>query len=317
MGLFDLVFDELGKEIKEAPGWLSLVFLCNLVLFVPVIKEELELLRVSKEETTIATLVAMVFFFSGDILDSLFFPRDRDGKRAEKLLKTSMLILGALAIFLLLESAWLWSAALTLLWVIIIPIYDTRRRSPWSVPNDTIRTTTPRNKASGPAESDEDMTGFKWLVLQYDGLARSQDGIRKKLAIHRGIYDVSRALARTAEMYTKWIWLPNELGKFVRSAVFPALVSGLWLMKDGQTLLAVLIISVAPLLLILSFWLKSLHMRKLYDLASDIVEKQQPMYSSPAPCHGVRLFLWGDDVVACIRMSPTSSILSPSAPARV
>jgi len=26
MGLFDLIFDELGKEIKEAPGWLSLIF---------------------------------------------------------------------------------------------------------------------------------------------------------------------------------------------------------------------------------------------------------------------------------------------------
>jgi hypothetical protein len=34
MRLFDLVFDELSKEIEEAPGWLALVFVCNLVLLV-------------------------------------------------------------------------------------------------------------------------------------------------------------------------------------------------------------------------------------------------------------------------------------------
>jgi len=172
------------------------------------------------------------------------------------------------------------------------------------VSEDAIETTIPRNKAGAPGESDEDITGFKWLVLQHDDLTRSHDEVRKKLDIRRGIYNVSSALARKAERYTKWIWLPNEAAKFVRSAVFPALALGVWLVMDGKRLPAAVVILAAPALLILSFWLKGLHMRKLYDLASDIVEKQRPTYSSPAPCHGVRLFLWGDDVVAWVRTSP-------------
>ena len=65
MGLFDLVFDELSKEIKEAPGWLALVFVCNLVLLVRVVSEELVRLDISKEETTIATVVSLCTLFLG------------------------------------------------------------------------------------------------------------------------------------------------------------------------------------------------------------------------------------------------------------
>jgi len=303
MGLFDLVFDELSKEIKEAPGWLSLVIMCNFLLFVSVISEELEHRGMSKEETTIATLVAMALFFLGDALDTFVFPRERDGKRGEKLLKSSMLLLGSFAVFLFLVGHWLWAAGLTLLWILIIPIYDTRERPLWSVFRGSIETAIPRRKATVLKESDDDVTGFKWLVLQYDDLAKSKNTVSGKLRIRRGTYNVSKTLAQRAERYTMSIWFPNEAAKFIRSAVFPTLAAGLWLLVDIRRWPAALLILASPALLLFYCWLKGLHMRKLYDLAIEIIETNAA-YSSPEPCHGVRLFLWSGDVVSYVSVSP-------------
>lgn len=304
MGLFDLVFDELSKEIREAPGWLSLVFVCNLLLFVPAIREELEHLELSKEETTIATLVAMALFFLGDVLDSFVFPREKDGKRGQRLLKGSMLLLGAVAVFLFLVRAWLWAAGVTLVWILIIPIYDTRERPLWSVFKGWIEAAIPQKKAAVPKESDDEWTGFKRLVLQYDDLTKSTNGVRGKLGIRPRIYEVSKTLARQAERYTVSIWLPNEAAKFIRSVFFPTLIAAcVWPLVDQRRWPAALLILASLAILLFYCWLKGLHMRKLYDLAIEIVETN-PAYSSPEPCHGVRLFLWRGEVVACVSVPP-------------
>jgi|SRR5271155_4048296 len=187
MGLFDLVFDELSKEIKEAPGWLSLVFTCNLVLLVPVVSEKLALLDISREGTTIATLVAFVLFFLGDLLDSIFFPRERDGTRFERILKSLMLLLGAFAVFFFLLGVWLWAVGLTVLWILIIL---------WT------QTGIPRKKVAETNEFDNEMTGLKGLVVQYDRMTKSKDEVGKELHIRRGMYRVSMALARKADSYT-------------------------------------------------------------------------------------------------------------------
>jgi hypothetical protein len=281
MGLFDLVFDELSKEIKEAPGWLSLVFACNLVLLVPVVSEKLALLDISREGTTIATLVAFVLFFLGDLLDSIFFPRERDGTRFERILKSLMLLLGAFAVFFFLLGVWLWAVGLTVLWILIIL---------WT------QTGIPRKKVAETNESDNEMTGLKGLVVQYDRMTKSKDEVGKELHIRRGMYRVSMALARKADSYTMSIWFPNEAAKFIRSVVFPSLAAGVWLLTRGRNYGAALLILASPGLLILSCSLKGLHIRRVYDLALEII-KTNATYSSFEPRCGVRLFLFGDDVV--------------------
>lgn len=304
MGLFDLVFDELGKEIKEAPGWLSLVFLCNLLLFVPGINEELKHLHMSKQDTTVATLVAMTLFFLGDMLDSFVFPREGDGKRSEKLLKTSMLLVGAFAVFFFLLGRWWWAVGLAIVWILIIAIYDTRKMPVWLVLNRWIRTAA-QSKAGAPKECDE-VTGFKWVVLQYEDLTESRNKARDKLCIPRGMYNVSKVLAQKAKRYTIPIWLPNEAAKFIRSAVLPTFGASLWLLLMGDRWIAALLALASPALLLFYCWLKGLHMRKLYDLAIEIVD-QKGAYGSPEPCHGVRLFLWEGSAVACVGVSESGS----------
>jgi hypothetical protein len=296
MGLFDLVFDELSKEIKEAPGWLSLVFVCNLVLLVRVISEKLARLDISREETTIATLVAFVLFFLGDLLDSIFFPRERDGKRFERILKSLMLLLGAFAVFFFLQRVWLWAAGLTLLWILIIPIYNTRKHPFWSALKLWTEKGIPQKEVTETNESDNEMTGFKGLVVQYDRMAKSKDEVGKELHIRRGMYRVSMALARKSESYTMSIWIPNEAAKFIRSAVFPSLAAGVWLLVGGRNYGAALLILASPALLMLSCSLKGLHIRRLYDLGLEIM-KNNAKYSSFKPRLGVRLFLFGDDIV--------------------
>ena len=303
MGLFDLVFDELGKEIKEAPGWLSLVFVCNLLLFLRVVSEGLKHLELSSEKTTIATLVAMALFFFGDVLDSIVFPREKDGTRFERILKSSMLLLGAFAVFLFLVGDRLWAVSLTLLWILIIPIYNTRKRPLWSAFKVRFAAGIPQEKAAVIRKSVEEITGFKGLVLHYAQMAKSKDEVGKELHIRRGMYNVSKALARKAERYTMSMWLPNEAAKFIRSAVIPSFVAGLWLLIARRIPAAALLVLASPALLMFYCWLKGLHMRQLYALALEIVRTNAKYSSLVEPRHGVRLFLFGDDVVAHVSAS--------------
>jgi hypothetical protein len=303
MGLFDLVFDELAKEIKEAPGWLSFVVICNLLLFLPAIKEQLERLSMEKEQTTVATLVAMGLFFLGDVLDTFVFPREGGGDKGEKLLKGSMVVLGAFAVFLLLSRAWLWAVGPISVWIAIIPIYDSRKRLLRSAFKAGIHRATRQKGATRENDSKSEETGFKWLVLKYKDLAKSKDELREKLGIHSGIYNLSKALARKAERYTIKIWFPNEFGKFIRSTAVGTLAASVWLVVHGRQWSAALLTIVFIALLPVFCWLKGLHMRSLYKLAIELVDSKD-RYNSPSPCHGVRLFLWDAEIVDCVRAPP-------------
>jgi len=158
------------------------------------------------EQTTAANLVAMGLFFIGDVLDTILFPRERDGERVGKLVKRSMLVFGLFAVFLLLMRFWFWGAALSLAWIIFIPIYDGARAA-------THNETTATNIG--------EETGFKALVPHYEAMAKAKYRVREKLCMQLGVYSVSMALARKSERYTCSIWVPNEAAKFIRSAVFP------------------------------------------------------------------------------------------------
>jgi len=295
MGLFDLIFDQLSKEIREAPGWLSLVAVCYGLVLLPVVSQELEHLGMSCEQTTIATLVAMALFFVGDILDSIVFPREKDGTKFEKIFKTFMLLLGAIAVFLFAEKYWPWAVSLTVLWILIIPVYNTCNRPLSSESEVRIAAGMPQENVR---ESKEEMTGFPKLVWQHSELEGSKGAIGTKLKIRRGMYDVSKALARKADRYTIWIWLPNEAAKFIRSASVASLVAGGFLLRFGRISAAALAILASIPLLLFYCWLKGLHMRRLYALALIIVTTYTKYDSQIVPEHGERIFLFDHDVVA-------------------
>jgi hypothetical protein len=292
MGLFDSVFDELSKEIKEAPGWLSLVLLCNALLLLPAVRQALASIGLEQGESTAATLVALIFFFVGDLLDTFFFPREADAKIAEKILKTSMLLLGGGGVFLLFTEWRVWGGVALIVWVLVFPIYRTYKRPG----PDPITKGCPDDEPPGPPAGQK---GCPRLVFQYEAVLQSKNDIRTALGIWSGIYAVSMSLARRARRYTWYVWLPNESGKFVRSTAFPILAIGIMLLVRGAWPGA-LLIAVAPGLLLLSFWLKGLHIRRLYRVALALAGLSA--YSFFDAGHGVRVFFWCDDAVGTARV---------------
>lgn len=302
MGLFDLVFDELSKEIKEAPGWLSLVALVNALLFLPPIKDALTTLQWDKEETTLATIVAMGLFFVGDILDSAVFPRERSRNRLQKFLKTAMLLLAAVAIFLLLTKGLTWAALPALVWAGIIALYRTRDEKFWSVPMGWITTALQKQRkgTSRHTDTSDGETGFRQIVPGYAKMTQARDKARADLNLGRGIYNVSKALVRKSGSYTFSIWFPNEAGKFVRSFVIPTLIASGWLLLRKQWA-APLLIPIGVALLFLYCWLKGLHIRKLYEQAATLA-KSKESYREEA-CPSARVLLWQGEIVDSVAAS--------------
>lgn len=303
MGLFDLVFDELSKEVREAPGWLTLIFTCNLLLFVGAIHEQLALWGIEKEETTIATLAAMVLFFLGDLLDTAVFPREPGGRLLEKALKTFMLVLGGFSAFLLVARVWDWGIGLGLLWLTIFPTHWTLKKL-WTVPAEPqLEIPCPCSGLQAESSSVEELKvterGLTGWVWKYETLQKTKKEARRHLHIHRAVYRVSKALAQKAELYTLSIWFPNEAAKLIRSGVIPAVGIALWLcLLRGQPF-GLIFIPAAIVLLWMYLWLKGLHMRNLYKLVVKLVENKRCICCPP--CHGVRLFFCGADVVDCVK----------------
>lgn len=302
MGLFDLVFDELSKEIKEAPGWLSLVGLVNVLLFLPSVKDALKTLRWEKEDTTLATIVAMGLLFVGDILDSAVFPRERSGNRLLKFLKTSMLLLGAIAIFLLLTKGLTWAAVPALVWAGIIALYQTRDEKFWSVPMDWITTALRKRRKGTSRHSDipDDETGFRQIVPGYAKMTQTRDKARTDLKLGRGIYNVSKALVRKSGSYTFAIWFPNEAAKFVRSFIIPAVFASGWLLlRRHWAALPMILVGVG--LLFLYGWLKGMHIRRLYDQAALLANCKESYCREDCP--SARVYFWQGGVVEAVAAS--------------
>lgn len=235
----------------------------------------------------------MIFFFVGDLLDTFLFPREADAKIAEKILKTSMLLLGGGGVFLLFTEWRVWGGVALTVWILVFPIYRTYK----SRGLDPITTPCPNDETPAPPAGQK---GCPRLVFQYEAVLQSKNDIRKALGIWSGIYPVSMSLARRARTYTWYVWLPNESGKFVRSTAFPILTIGVILSVRGAWAGA-LLIPVAPGLLLLSFWLKGLHIRRLYRIALTLTDLSACSFAEAG--HGVRVFFWCDDAVGTARVT--------------
>jgi len=108
MFVIDLLLDDLAKEIKDAPGWLTLIIVCNVLLGSHVVLESVERrgFHIRDEKALIATLAAIVLFLLGDIVDILVFPRRKDAERWEKVLRDIMLTVLISGVFYVVGKEW-------------------------------------------------------------------------------------------------------------------------------------------------------------------------------------------------------------------
>ena len=108
MFVIDLLLDDLAKEIKDAPGWLTLIIVCNVLLGSHVVLESVERrgFHIRDEKALIATLAAIVLFLLGDIVDLLVFPRRKDAERWEKVLRDIMLAVLISGVFYVVGKEW-------------------------------------------------------------------------------------------------------------------------------------------------------------------------------------------------------------------
>jgi hypothetical protein len=332
--VYEAVFDELGKEIKDAPGWLSFLLLCQVLFHHPVfqlrlLKDLLDSFGLEQETGTVATLAAAILYFMNDVLDSWLFPRQRDEKRSEKLFKGFMLLAGAVAVLVILATNAV-RAGIVMLAVlgVLLPIFGmfslalrgeaengkqpTDSREAVSAAENRVDAVSP---ADEPAERPKkiqacrkDETGYKRLVSKYEALKEAKDRACRQLGIDHGIYKVSMDLVQKAKGSGPLtsIRFMNSAAKCIRSTVPLAILMGIGLTCADRTPLPLIVGPiVAYLLLKRSFWLKAKHMQKLYKLATETVEANEGhKYKCVEPSldSHIRLFLWEGNPVDCVSM---------------
>jgi len=289
MGIFDLLLDELAKEIKEAPGWISLVIVCNLLLLLPSVHRGAESLGIDigEDQGTVATLLAIVLFFLGDALDTLVFPRKKDTRRAEKLLQSVMLSLAAWGFFLFVRREWVWGACIWAVWAFLFPLHNTLKKS---------REKTVARNVEATAPEKEKRSGLEWL--EPGDLEVWRKEAEKRLSVSDGVYAVSKSLARAADMYNlSWIQIQNESAKFIRSTVLPAGAAGGLLLFRAQWFWAAFAFLSAVALEVLYGRLKGWHMRRLYKLVVQRIVTSTGAFSTTDLANGFRVFYWNGDVI--------------------
>lgn len=151
------------------------------------------------------------------------------------------------------------------------------------------------DKATFPRETEEGVCGWKWLAPA--ALENSKDKIKEALSLDSGYYDVSKALAESAEMYKgSGIQVKNELAKFLRSIVLPLLLLGLFLLfLRNQEFWGIFAFIASPLLFFVYGRLKAQHMDDLYVLAEKLSKKDKYTVSD---IDGIRLFFWKGKLVS-------------------
>jgi hypothetical protein len=307
-GVFEAIFDELGKEIKDAPGWLSLVIACNLLLFLPPVHAQLTAWDMIEHEVTLATFFAMCIFFLGDVVDTVIYPRERDGERGKKIFRSSMLLLGGVVVFLLFVKAWKLAAPLAFLWFTIIPIWASfnSRGTNKGGSEETSEPSSAAPPSGGDSVREEcpepnlEYTGYPGLVPKYGDLEKVRGCATSKLRVTRGIYPISLALTRKAGEYNWAIWGPNEAAKFVRSTIVPTFLTGMIGTLFYQKCWGLIVAALACPLVFLYTWLKALHMRLLYE--STCKSAGTGRLGSPEPEYCVRLFFWDGQFVGSVSL---------------
>jgi hypothetical protein len=281
MFILELLLDDLAKEAKEAPGWISLWIVCNVALY-PVFGITRHFNHIVEDRVTLATCASIVLFFLGDMVDVMCFPRpNKDSERFEKLIRNSMVIFAAVGFFLLFSGYWLGVLA-WLSWFVLLPLHLSR------------------TKARKTKEQEREKTGPSgWTLLASKELNAQRDRATKALKLDSGVYIVAKALARRADRYLwKPPWMQNESSKLIRSTVIPMVILGFVLLWLDQSLWGVVAMLSSIALLFLYGRLKSWHMCALYQIAAEL-NKSKPYETVPVIPDAFRVFFWGKEPVAC------------------
>jgi len=291
MFVIDLLLDDLAKEIKDAPGWLSLIIVCNVLLSWHVVLEPVERrgFYIGDEKALIATLTAIVLFLLGDIVDILVFPRRKDAQRWEKLLRDIMLAVLISGVFYVIGKEWVRRAwvvgVFVVLWVIHFLRSESRKKREEQKQKQQKRE---EGEASGDAEEKQG-----WLNhFESEPLVKVRTHAGASLKLKEDEYAISKSLALAKGEYNwRCIYFQNEAAKFLRSLVFPALLVGVVLLFRQQWFNGVLAIAAAVGFLASYFWLKQLHMICLYLRVQQILKDEQNYFAATLK-NGRRVFFW-------------------------
>jgi len=310
MFLIDLLMDKLAEEVKNAPGWLTLIIVCNVLLLWQVVLEAVEGLgiHIGDEKELIATLAAIVLFLAGDMVDTMVFPRKKGAERGMKIFEDIMLALLICAFFFLIEKRWIWLAwfagAFGVLWLIhyCVTRWRDKRKE---------RQTAQEGKAQEAVEEPKSpvvkppVEYIGWLKhFQSSDLITERENAGTSLELAGDQYAVSKSLALAAGKFN-WtrIYFQNESAKFLRSLVIPAFVAaGLYFFYWRQWIYGVLGVAATVGFLASYFWLKQLHMIRLYQCVQDMValdkdkSKNKQSYFADN-LNGRRVFFWKGSLV--------------------
>ena len=287
MFVIDLLLDDLAKEIKDAPGWLTLIIVCNVLLGSRVVLESIERqgFHIRDETALIATLAAIVLFLLGDIVDILVFPRRKDAERWEKVLRDIMLTVLISGVFYVVGKERLWFLVIfVVLWVIHSLRSNFRKK----------REEQERKQKREKQEASQSAEKKQGCLKHFESgrLVEERKRAAASLKLKEDEYPVSKSLAqRKGEYNWRCVYFENEAAKFLRSLVFPALLLGVVLLSQQQWVDAVFAIAVAVGFLASYFWLKQRHVISLYKGVQRILEDEQNCFAATLN-NGRRVFFW-------------------------
>lgn len=291
MFVIDLLLEDLAKEIKDAPGWLTLIIVCNVLLSWHVVLEWVERrgFHIRDEKALIATLAAIVLFLLGDIVDILVFPRRKDGESGEKVLRDIMLALLISGVFYVVGKEWtrrLWVVGIfVVLWVICCLRSNSRK-------NREEREQRQRKREELEARQDAEKKQGWLKRFESKLLVEERRRARASLQLKADEYAVSKSLLQRKEEYSwRRVYFQNEAAKFLRSLVFPALLVGVGLLFREQWADAVCAMAAAVGFLTCYFWLKQLHMISLYKGVQKILADEENCFAATLN-NGRRVFFW-------------------------
>src|SRR5215472_15252474 len=289
MFVIDLLLDDLAKEIKDAPGWLTLIIVCNVLLGSRVVLESIERrgFHIRDEKALIATLAAIVLFLLGDIVDILVFPRRKDAERWEKVLRDIMLTVLISGVFYVVGRKRLcFFVIFVVLWVIHSLRSNFRKNR--EEQEQKLKQKREKQESSQGAEKKQG-----WLKHFESGmLVEERKRAAASLKLKEDEYAVSKSLAQQKGEYNwRCVYFENEAAKFLRSLVFPALLLGVALLSQQQWVDAVFAIAAAVGFLESYFWLKQRHMISLYKGVQRILEDEKNSFAATLN-NGRRVFFW-------------------------
>jgi hypothetical protein len=146
---------------------------------------------------------------------------------------------------------------------------------------------------------------FKGSRLEKSLVSSPREDVQKELQVQEGIYQVAKSLLTAGDQYDgTWVHFCNELSKFLRSILIPLLFLPL-LPVFVPSIPLVWRVLLAVIFFVSYVFLKSLHMRLLYERTNAMVKSDKltksPKYETTHLDNEIRLFFWDGKFVVSAR----------------